>query len=183
MMKFHPLAIPDVILIEPDVFYDDRGFFMETRHDRKFAEAGIKACFVQDNHSSSSAGTLRGIHYQIKHPQGKLVRVISGEVFDVAVDIRKSSPFFGKWVGHLLSAENKQMIWIPPGFGHAFYVVSHQAELVYSCTDYYAPEYERTIVWNDAVLAIDWPLADGDSPLVSDKDREGLAFKDAECYP
>jgi dTDP-4-dehydrorhamnose 3,5-epimerase len=183
MVKFESLTIPDVILIEPEVFHDERGFFMETRHANKFAEAGIKANFVQDNHSLSVKGTLRGIHYQIKQPQGKLIRVISGEVFDVAVDLRKSSPTFGRWVGERLSAENKKMIWVPPGFGHGFYVVSEQAEFLYSCTDYYAPEYERTIVWHDQDLAVDWPLLDGKHPLVSGRDRGGVAFKEVECYP
>lgn len=182
-MKFKKLAIPEVILAEPEVFYDERGFFMETRQARRFVEAGISADFVQDNHSLSARGTLRGIHYQIKHPQGKLLRVISGEIFDVAVDLRQSSPSFGKWVSQLLSAENKKIIWVPPGFGHGFYVVSEKAELVYSCTDYYAPDWERTIVWNDPELAIAWPLPGGEAPLVSEKDRGGLTFKEAECYP
>jgi dTDP-4-dehydrorhamnose 3,5-epimerase len=183
MIKFKPLHIPDVVLVEPEVFCDDRGFFMETWQANKFAGAGIDAQFVQDNHSLSARGTLRGIHYQIKQPQGKLVRVISGEVFDVAVDLRKGSPTFGQWVSQLLSAENKKILWVPPGFGHGFYVTSEKAEFLYSCTDYYAPEYERTIIWNDSELAIDWPLIKGETPLVSGKDKAGLFFKDAESYP
>lgn len=183
MIKFTPLNIPDVILVEPEVFYDDRGFFMETRQADKFAGAGIEADFVQDNHSLSARGTLRGIHYQIRQPQGKLIRVINGEVFDVAVDLRKCSPTFGKWVGQFLSAENKKIIWVPPGFGHGFYVVSKQAELLYTCTDYYAPGFERAIIWNDPDLAIDWPLLNGEPPLVSEKDRGGLPFQEAECFP
>lgn len=182
-MKFTPLQIPEVMLVEPEVFADERGFFMETWQTDKFADAGIAARFVQDNHSLSAQGTLRGIHYQIKQPQGKLVRVVSGEVFDVAVDLRQSSPTFGRWVGQLLSAENKRILWVPPGFGHGFYVTSEKAEFLYSCTDYYAPEHERTIVWNDPDLAIDWPLLQSGQPLVSAKDRGGLSFKDAECYP
>lgn len=182
-MKFTPLQIPEVMLVEPRVFADERGFFMETWQADKFAAAGIAARFVQDNHSLSAQGTLRGIHYQIKQPQGKLVRVVSGEVFDVAVDLRQSSPTFGRWVGQLLSAENKRILWVPPGFGHGFYVISEKAEFLYSCTDYYAPEYERAIVWNDLDLAIDWPLRQGEQPLVSAKDRGGLSFKDAEGYP
>jgi dTDP-4-dehydrorhamnose 3,5-epimerase len=183
MVRFEPLNIPDVILVEPEVFYDDRGFFMETWQANKFADAGIEANFVQDNHSLSAKGTLRGIHYQIKQPQGKLVRVINGEVFDVAVDLRKSSATFGQWVGQFLSAENKKMIWLPPGFGHGFYVVSDRAELLYTCTDYYAPEFERVIIWNDPELAIDWPLIKGGQPLVSEKDSNGLPFQDAESFP
>jgi dTDP-4-dehydrorhamnose 3,5-epimerase len=183
MPKFLPQIISDLILIDPEVFGDERGFFMETRQSKKFAEAGIKANFVQDNHSLSGRGTLRGIHYQIRQPQGKLVRVISGEVFDVAVDLRTSSPTFGQWVGQRLSAENKKIFWVPPGFGHGFYVLSEKAEFLYSCTDYYAPEYERTLAWNDPDLAISWPLLAGELPLLSAKDQAGLPFKVAECYP
>ena len=148
-MKFTATTIPDVIIIEPQVFGDQRGFFMETWRQDKFKEAGIPSEFIQDNHSSSSQGILRGLHYQIKQAQGKLVRVIKGEVYDVAVDMRKSSPSFGQWVGETLSADNKKMLWVPPGFAHGFYVTSPQAEFVYKCTDYYAPEHERSLLWND----------------------------------
>ncbi len=181
-MKFIPTAIPDVLLIEPQVFGDHRGFFMETWRSDEFAGAGIDLPFVQDNHSSSSKDILRGLHYQIKHPQGKLVRVISGEVFDVAVDIRKNSPTFGKWVGELLSADNKRMLWVPPGFAHGFYVTSDYAEFVYKCTDLYAPEHERCILWNDPDLAIKWPLSHGEPPVLSAKDEDGSYLKDAETF-
>jgi len=182
-MKFTQTKIPDVIIIEPQVFEDHRGFFMETWEARKFAKAGITAGFVQDNYSKSVQGTLRGLHYQIKHPQGKLVQIISGEIFDVAVDIRKSSPAFGKWIGIILSSENKRQIWIPPGFAHGFYALSETAEFIYKCTDFYAPEYERTILWNDEVLSIEWPLQ-SDIPLIlSEKDTLATPFKNAEYYP
>lgn len=178
-MKFTPTAIPDVVLIEPQVFADERGFFMETWQRRKFAEAGIDVDFVQDNHSRSVKGTLRGLHYQLPpHAQGKLVRVTVGEVFDVAVDIRRGSPTFGRWVGEYLSAENKRMLWIPPGFAHGFYVTSDVAEFQYKCTDYYAPECERCIRWDDPQLAIAWPLAG--EPLVSAKDERGFDLERAE---
>lgn len=182
-MKFIPTKIPDVVLIEPKVFGDHRGFFVETWHEKVFAEAGIDAKFVQDNHSKSSHGILRGLHYQIQQPQGKLVRVISGEVFDVAVDLRKNSSTFGQWVGERLSAENKLMLWVPPGFAHGFYVVSEEAEFVYKCTEFYAPEHERCIRWDDSDLKIDWPLAVGRAPVLSEKDLNGKFFKDAEVYP
>ena len=159
--KFIKTEIEGVILIEPKVFTDPRGFFMETWEKRKFAQVGIREDFVQDNHSKSVRGTLRGLHYQIRQPQGKLVQVIVGEVFDVAVDIRKSSPTFGQWVGLHLSAENKHQLWIPPGFAHGFYVLTETAEFTYKCTDYYTPEYERTILWNDKDLAINWPVKPG----------------------
>ncbi len=181
-MKFTPTAIPDVLLIEPQVFGDQRGFFMETWRADEFANASIDLPFVQDNHSSSSKNILRGLHYQIKHPQGKLVRVISGEVFDVAVDIRKSSPTFGKWVGELLSADNKRILWIPPGFAHGFYVTSDYAEFVYKCTDLYTPEHERCILWNDPDLAISWPLPEKMPPVLSAKDEDGFYLKDAETF-
>jgi dTDP-4-dehydrorhamnose 3,5-epimerase len=138
--------------------------------------------FVQDNHSKSGQGILRGLHYQIRQPQGKLVRVVSGEVFDVAVDIRKSSPFFGKWVGITLSAENKKMLWIPPGFAHGFYVLSPEAEFIYKCTDYYAPEHERTLLWNDPAIVVDWPILPGTSPILSEKDAQGLPLASAEVF-
>jgi len=182
-MRFVPTAIPDVVLIEPRVFGDERGFFMETWRDDAFAENGINAAFVQDNHSRSGQGVLRGLHYQIRCPQGKLVRVISGRAFDVVVDLRRSSPFFGRWVGEILSAENKKMFWVPPGFAHGFYVLSESAEFLYKCTDYYAPEHERSLRWDDPELAIAWPLSAGDEPRLSAKDLAGVAFREAECYP
>jgi dTDP-4-dehydrorhamnose 3,5-epimerase len=154
---------------------------METWQRRSFAEHGIDFDFVQDNHSLSGKGILRGLHYQIEHPQGKLVRVISGEVFDVAVDIRKNSPTFGKWVGEILSEANRRMLWVPPGFAHGFYVTGDHAEFVYKCTDFYAPEHERCIIWNDPEIAVAWPL-DGDSPFISVKDQKGVSFRDAEAF-
>jgi len=181
-MDFLPSNIPDVILIKPRIFGDERGFFMETYRASLFAEAGIHTKFVQDNHSGSGRGTLRGIHYQIKQAQGKLVRIIAGEVFDVAVDLRRSSPTFGKWVGQLLTAENKMEMWIPPGFGHGFYVLSDWAEMVYKASDYYAPEYDRTLLWNDPILGIDWPLIDDKAPVLSLKDAEGSPLSFAEVY-
>ncbi len=171
-MKFSPRAISDVVLIEPEVFGDERGFFMETWHARKFAEVGIDASFVQDNHSRSGQGILRGLHFQSPHAQGKLVRVVEGEVFDVAVDLRKGSPTFGQWVGEYLSADNKRILWIPPGFAHGFYVTSTVAEFVYKCTDFYAPEYEYSLRWDDPQLAIQWPLIDGQQPILSTKDTQ-----------
>ncbi len=180
-MKFLPTKIPDVILIEPDVFGDERGFFMETWQRGKFSEAGIHFDFVQDNHSRSVKGTLRGLHYQLPpHAQGKLVRVTVGSVFDVAVDLRKGSPSFGQWVGESLSAENKRMLWIPPGFAHGFFVTSEGAEFQYKCTDYYAPDCEQCIRWDDPQLAVEWPLA-GD-PLVSAKDHLGVSLKQAVVF-
>lgn len=181
-MKLVQTDIPDVLIIEPQVFGDERGFFIETWNAKRFADAGLGFDFVQDNHSRSSQGILRGLHYQIKHPQGKLVRVTSGEVFDVAVDLRKHSTTFGQWAGVMLSAENKRMLWIPPGFAHGFYVLSDSADFLYKCTDIYAPESERTIRWDDSELAIDWPLVDGKPPLVSSKDAKGVSFAEAEVF-
>jgi dTDP-4-dehydrorhamnose 3,5-epimerase len=181
-MKFSPTTIPDVILIEPEIFGDHRGFFMETFQAKKFAEAGIMAQFVQDNHSGSSQGTLRGLHYQIQQSQGKLVRCVTGEVFDVAVDIRRSSPTFGKWVGNTLSAENKKTLWVPPGFAHGFYVLSEWAELVYKATDYYAPVWERSIQWNDSEIAIEWPFPQSKAPILSKKDLEAKPMREAELF-
>ena len=182
-MKVIETAIPDVRIIEPRVFGDARGFFMETWSRRDFAAAGIDADFVQDNHSRSVQGTLRGLHYQIQQPQGKLVRVTAGEVFDVAVDLRRASPTFGRWLGVMLSAENHRQLWVPPGFAHGFYVVSEVAEFQYKCTDYYASEHERCIRWDDPELGIEWPLIlDGSKPLLSDKDRAGVRFADTEVY-
>jgi dTDP-4-dehydrorhamnose 3,5-epimerase len=182
-MEFMPARIPDVVVIKPEVFGDDRGFFMETWEARRFAKAGIDVEFVQDNHSKSIQGVLRGLHYQIRRPQGKLVRVVAGEVFDVAVDLRRSSGTFGMWVGSFLSADNRRMLWIPPGFAHGFYVTSISTEFVYKCSAFYAPEDERSIVWNDPDLAIDWPLINGKPPTVSQKDSQGISLKDAETYP
>jgi len=181
-MEYTQLNIPDIILIQPRVFGDHRGFFMETFRDDEFRKNVVDITFVQDNHSKSTQSILRGLHYQIKQPQGKLVRVISGEVFDVAVDIRKSSPFFGKWAGTNLSAENKKMLWIPPGFAHGFYVLSSDAEFTYKCTDYYAPENERSIQWNDPSIAIDWPIIPGTSPILSQKDEEGSTLENVEVF-
>jgi dTDP-4-dehydrorhamnose 3,5-epimerase len=174
-------AIPEVLLIEPKVFGDERGFFFESFNARKFAElTGVKTDFVPANHSRSAKNVLRGLHYQIRQPQGKLVRVVVGEVFDVAVDVRKSSPTFGQWAGFTLSAENKRMAWVPPGFAHGFVVLSDYAEFLYKTTDYWSPEHERCILWNDPALAIDWPMQE--SPQLSAKDREGLLLADAEVF-
>jgi len=181
-MKFIPTEIPDVIIVEPDVFGDHRGFFMESWHAEKFAEGGIDAQFVQDNHSRSNQGILRGLHYQIEQPQGKLVRVLSGEVFDVAVDLRRDSPTFGKWFGMTLNDIDKKMLWVSPGFAHGFYVVSEQADFFYKCTELYAPEHERAIRWDDPDLAIDWPIASGQEPVLASKDAAAKSFKDAEVY-
>jgi dTDP-4-dehydrorhamnose 3,5-epimerase len=181
-MKATPTEIPDVIILEPHVFRDARGFFMETYHARRLAELGITAQFVQDNHSQSQRGTLRGLHYQIRQSQGKLVRVIYGEIFDVAVDLRRSSPAFGRWTGAILSADNKRQLWIPPGFAHGFYTLSETADLIYKVTDYYAPEWERTLIWNDPQVNIAWPLADGQPPVLSAKDAQGRPFSQAEVF-
>ncbi|MFW6195337.1 MAG: dTDP-4-dehydrorhamnose 3,5-epimerase [Chloroflexota bacterium] len=182
-MKFTPTSIPDVVLITPDVFGDERGFFMESWNERTFCQAGYDIRFVQDNHSRSAKGVLRGLHHQLPpRAQGKLVRTTLGEVFDVAVDIRHDSPTLGRWVGAWLSDANKQMLWIPPGFAHGFYVLSDVAELLYKCTDYYAPEQERAIRWDDLDLGIDWPIEAGDSPLLSEKDQNAPLWRDAELY-
>ncbi|OKH34048.1 dTDP-4-dehydrorhamnose 3,5-epimerase [[Phormidium ambiguum] IAM M-71] len=180
-MKALATEIPDVFLIEPQVFGDSRGFFFESYNQQSFSEKiGVDVNFVQDNHSRSGKNVLRGLHYQIEQAQGKLVRVVSGEIFDVAVDIRKSSPTFGQWVGYLLSAENKQQLWVPAGFAHGFLVVSEMAEVLYKTTDYYAPQHERSILWNDPDLAIAWPLEA--EPILSAKDKVGQLFKEAEVY-
>jgi len=176
-----PTAIPEVRVIEPKVFGDPRGFFLESWNARAFATAGIRAEFVQDNHSRSARNVLRGLHYQIRQPQGKLVRVVAGEIFDVAVDLRRASPTFGRWVGMRLSAETKRMAWVPAGFGHGFLVVSEFAEVLYKTTDYYAPEHERVIAWNDPDLAIDWPFAG--TPVLSARDAAGARLRDAEVFP
>ena len=181
-MEFIPTSLPGVLLIQPKVFGDGRGFFMETYRSQRFVEAGIPAQFVQDNHSGSRQGILRGLHYQIRQPQGKLVRVVVGEIYDAIVDLRRSSPTFGDWEGIQLSAENKHQLWIPPGFAHGFYVLSEWAEVVYKTTDYYAPEWERTLLWNDPQLAIPWPLVDGQAPSLSQKDMQGVPLQDAEIF-
>lgn len=180
-MKVIDTEIPDVKIIEPVVFGDERGFFMETWNQKKFEElvTGKPTKFVQDNHSKSKKGILRGLHYQIENTQGKLVRVVSGEVFDVAVDIRKNSPTFGKWVGVYLSAENKHQLWVPEGFAHGFYVTSNEAEFVYKCTDYYNPSAEYSILWNDPELDIKWPLVN--DPLLSDKDNNANVLSGSVC--
>jgi dTDP-4-dehydrorhamnose 3,5-epimerase len=180
-MTILPTPIPDLLLIEPKVFGDDRGFFFESYNERRFRElTGLNVTFVQDNHSRSAQNVLRGLHYQLPNPQGKLVRVVAGEVFDVAVDLRRSSPTFGRWFGLHISAENKRQLWVPPGFGHGFLVLSDMAEFLYKTTDYYAPEHERCILWNDPDLAVEWPLTG--KPLLSSKDAEGKRFAAAEVY-
>ena len=182
-MEFVETDLPGVILIVPAVHSDDRGYFMETWQARQFRDAGIDAEFVQDNLSLSSKGTLRGLHYQIEQSQGKLVRVVSGEVFDVAVDLRKSSATFGHWVGHILSEENKQQVWVPPGFAHGFLVLSDTARFEYKCTAYYAPEHDRCIRWNDPDIGIEWPLSAGEQPVLSARDAAAPFLKGAETYP
>ena len=177
-MKAQATQIPGALIVEPVVFGDDRGFFLESFNEREMHSIGIDAHFVQDNHSRSQRNVLRGLHYQISQPQGKLVRVVSGAVFDVAVDIRRNSPTFGRWVGVELSAENKRMFWMPPGMAHGFVVLSDFADFLYKATDYYAPEFERTILWNDPDLGIAWPLAG--EPVLSAKDAAGLPFREAE---
>jgi dTDP-4-dehydrorhamnose 3,5-epimerase len=181
-MDFIPTSIPEVILIHPVVFSDERGFFMETYRQAEFLNAGIQGNFVQDNHSGSVKGTLRGLHYQIEQAQGKLVQVVSGEIFDVAVDLRKSSSSYGNWVGEILSSENKRQLWIPPGFAHGFYVLSDWANVIYKVTDYYAPEWDRTLLWNDPEIGIDWPLIEGTEIYISEKDSNGKNLKIAETF-
>jgi dTDP-4-dehydrorhamnose 3,5-epimerase len=180
-MKFTPTALADVLLIEPRVFGDARGYFFESYNRRAFAQAGIDVAFVQDNHSRSTRGVLRGLHYQIEHAQGKLVRVVSGEVYDVAVDMRRSSPTFGRSIGMTLSAHDKQMLWIPPGFAHGFLVLSETAEFLYKTTDFWYPEFERTLLWNDSALGIAWPLQQ--APTLAAKDAAGTPFAIADTYP
>ncbi len=181
-MKASPMSIPDVLLVELSAHEDERGFFVETYHVRQYEEAGIHGPFVQDNHSRSRQGVLRGLHYQIRQPQGKLVRAVAGRVFDAAVDLRRSSPTLGKWVGIELAAGEHRQLWIPAGFAHGFYVVSEWAEVVYKVTDYYAPQWDRTLLWNDPRLGIEWPLVDGRQPLLSDKDAAGLPLARAELF-
>jgi dTDP-4-dehydrorhamnose 3,5-epimerase len=181
-MELKPTRIPDVVLIDPKVFGDQRGFFLESWNERKYADAGIDVRFVQDNHSRSTQWTLRGLHYQVRQPQGKLVRVVKGAVFDVVVDLRRASPTFGHWAGETLSAENHRMLWVPPGFAHGFLVLTESADFLYKCTDFYAPEHERVVRWDDADLGIEWPLPPGQPPLLSPRDRDAGAFRDAECF-
>lgn len=181
-MEFTRTKISEVILITPEIFEDDRGFFIETFRADKYLEYGIGPKFVQDSHSRSKHGVLRGLHYQIRHAQGKVVHTIVGEVFDVAVDIRKGSPSFGQWVGVVLSVENKKQLWMPPGFAHGFFVLSDWAEVIYKTTEYYSPEYERSIIWNDPTINIDWPLISDEEPLLSKKDSQGKNFSEAETY-
>ena len=181
-MQFIPTSLPEVILVVPKVFEDERGFFLESYQKERFLAAGIQFDFVQDNHSASTRGVLRGLHYQIRQPQGKLVRTVVGEIYDVAVDIRRSSPTFGKWVGAVLSSENKNQLWVPPGFAHGFYVMSGRAEILYKATDYYAPQWERSLLWNDPALGIDWPVTGENFPILSGKDAQGVLLKDAEIY-
>ena len=182
-MNVSPTSIPDVRLIEPIVRTDARGFFLETWHAARYAEAGIDLPFLQDNHSRSVRGTLRGLHYQIEQAQGKLVQVVTGSAFDVAVDLRRGSPTFARWVGVELSEENHRQLWIPPGFAHGFYVLSAQADVIYKCTAPYAAEHERTLRWDDPAIGIAWPFADRDPPLLSPKDAAGLPFRAAPLYP
>jgi len=183
-MKAIATSIPDVVLLEPKVFGDERGFFLESYSEKTFRELGLPTHFAQDNHSRSIRSVLRGIHYQMQPAQGKLVRVLQGEIFDVAVDLRRSSPTFGRWVGELLNDENKRMLWIPPGFGHGFLVLSEMADVAYKATELYAPETDRSILWNDPTIGIEWPLhlIGKDGPQLSGKDAAGKLFKDAEVY-
>ena len=182
-MIFEPMEIPAVVRIRPKVFGDARGFFMESWEQRKFAAAGLDLKFVQDNHSHSARHILRGLHYQIRQPQGKLVRVTSGRVFDVAVDIRRSSATFGRWVGAELSAENHHMLWVPPGFAHGYLVLSDSADFLYKVTDFWAPEHERAIRWDDPTIGVRWPLPPGEQPILSGKDAAASALASAELYP
>jgi dTDP-4-dehydrorhamnose 3,5-epimerase len=181
-MEFEPTSLPEVVLIRPRIFGDARGHFFESWHERKFAAAGLDLRFCQDNQNLSARHVLRGIHYQLRQPQGKLVRVVSGVVLDVAVDLRRSSPTFGKWVSVELSADNHHMLWVPPGFGHGLVVLSESAHFLYKCTDFYAPEDEHAIAWNDADLQIDWRLPAGVEPVLSARDQAAKRFRDAECY-
>ena len=182
-MRTVPTRLPDVLIVEPVVHGDHRGFFMETWNQRTFAALGIHATFVQDNHSRSAAGTLRGLHYQLQRPQGKLVRVLRGEVFDVAVDIRRSSPTFGQWVGVTLSEANRRMLWVPPGFAHGFLVTSDVADVAYKCTELYAPDDERSVRWDDRDIAVAWPLDDDRAPILSARDAEAPTLAQAQVYP
>jgi len=182
-MQFEPTGLPEVVLITPRLFPDARGFFFERWQQRRFAAAGIDVRFVQDNHSHSVRHTLRGLHFQIQQPQGKLVYVVRGEVFDVAVDIRRRSPRFGQWIGVLLSEHNHQMLWVPAGFAHGYLALTDEIDVVYNCTDFYAPQFERTIRWDDAQIGVQWPLPAGVAPTLSEKDASAPLLKDAESYP
>lgn len=181
-MKIIETKLAGVKILEPAIYGDERGFFMETWQQKKFDELVCTSQFVQDNHSKSAKGILRGLHYQTENTQGKLVRVVAGEVYDVAVDIRKSSSTFGQWIGVYLSAENKRQLWVPEGFAHGFLVTSDSAEFVYKCTDYYNPEHEHTILWNDPTLMIDWPMEENNAPILSEKDKNGKTFIDAAYF-
>jgi dTDP-4-dehydrorhamnose 3,5-epimerase len=182
-MEFLPTLLPEVILIKPRVFGDDRGFFLETWQERRFAAAGIDAHFVQDNHSHSTKYTLRGLHFQIHQAQGKLVRVAHGAVYDVAVDMRRSSPRYGQWVGAELSADNHHMLWVPPGFAHGYIALSERADFLYNCTDYYAPLHERAVRWDDVTIGVQWPLPPGVRPILSQKDADAPLLASAESFP
>jgi len=181
-VKVTPTALKEVLIVEPSVHGDERGFFLESWHQQRYQDAGLPARFVQDNHSRSGQGTLRGLHYQIRRPQGKLVHVAAGEVFDVTVDLRKSSPTFGRWAGELLSARNHRQLWIPPGFAHGFYVLSASADLLYKCTEYYSPDDDRALRWDDPELSIEWPLIDGRAPLLSPRDASAPLLRAAEIF-
>ena len=183
IMQISPTTIPDVLILEPTVCTDERGYLMETFQERTFRQAGLPSSFVQENHSHSHRGVLRGLHYQIRHAQGKLVRVVQGEIFDVVVDLRRRSPRYGNWTAVRLSAENRQQLWVPPGCAHGYLVESESADVTYKVTDFYAPEWERTLSWNDPQLAIAWPLAEGVVPQLSAKDACGASFAEADKYP
>jgi dTDP-4-dehydrorhamnose 3,5-epimerase len=182
-MEFEPTRLPEVVLIKPRVFGDARGFFFETWQEQRFADAGIGMSFVQDNHSHSTRYTLRGLHFQVEQPQGKLVRVTRGKAFDVAVDIRRSSPRFGQWIGVELSDANHHMLWVPPGFAHGYLALSEEIDFLYKCTDYYAPQHERTIRWDDPQLGVEWPLPPGVAPILSSKDAVAPVLRHAGSYP
>ena len=182
-MEFAPTRLPEVVLVTPRVFPDGRGYFMETWQEQKFGSAGIPARFVQDNHSHSVRNTLRGLHFQVRQPQGKLVRVVQGAAFDVAVDLRRSSPRFGHWVGVELSAENHRMLWVPPGFAHGYLALSETVDFLYKCTDFYAPAHERALRWDDPTVGVQWPLPAGVLPSLSDKDKAAPLLENAESYP
>ena len=182
-MKVISTSIPDVLIIEPKVFGDSRGFFFESFNQKNFSrETGLDVKFVQDNHSRSAKGVLRGLHYQVRQPQGKLVRVVRGAVFDVSVDIRKSSPTFGRWIGVELSEDNYRQLWVPPGFAHGFYVLSESADFLYKTTDYYIPDFERSLLWNDSDIGISWPIGDGTQPITSAKDTNAARLADVEVF-
>jgi dTDP-4-dehydrorhamnose 3,5-epimerase len=181
-MEFSPTSLPGVILIRPKIHADERGFVLESYRGDRFEQAGVRGPFVQENHSHSRRGVLRGLHYQLRSKQGKLVRAARGDVFDVAIDLRRSSPSFGRWVGVHLTEENRHQLWIPPGFGHGMYVLSETADVLYKMTDYYAPEWERTLLWNDPAIGIEWPLIEGLPPILSEKDRRGVPLGSADVF-